>query len=130
MFRNPKSEQSTAPHARKWKLPLAVALIGGLTVPAFAHHSYVMFNRTKVLTVSGTVSAWNWTNPHISLRLKSAKPGQPDLLFEGASPSIYQKAGVTRKVTAVGEKVTITYHPMADGSAGGQLLLINGKGPK
>lgn len=41
-------------------------LIGliGLVSPAAAHHSFAMFDQTKLLNTKGTVSQFRWTNPH------------------------------------------------------------------
>ena len=107
LFLNRKVETgglSMAFRAVGCRLPVAAALAAGLAAPVLAHHSYVMFDRTRTATASGVVTAWNWTNPHISLRMK-------------------------RDITAPGKTVTVTYHPMANGSPGGQLMKINGIGP-
>jgi DNA/RNA endonuclease YhcR with UshA esterase domain len=34
--------------------------------PVFGHHSWVV-DRTTVVTVSGTVTAFNWANPHVDI---------------------------------------------------------------
>ena len=33
-------------------------------IPGSAHHSFVMFDTTKQTTLTGTVTAFQWTNPH------------------------------------------------------------------
>jgi hypothetical protein len=33
-------------------------------LPAFAHHSYSMFDGTKTVTLEGTVKEFQWVNPH------------------------------------------------------------------
>jgi hypothetical protein len=32
--------------------------------PALAHHSYAMFDMQKNVTLEGTVTDYQWTNPH------------------------------------------------------------------
>src|SRR5262245_9671381 len=32
--------------------------------PAFAHHSFAMFDAETILTLVGTVKEFQWTNPH------------------------------------------------------------------
>ena len=33
-------------------------------VPAFAHHSFAMFDATKTVTLEGSIKEFQWTNPH------------------------------------------------------------------
>ena len=35
-----------------------------LATPSFAHHSAVMFDDTKEITVTGVVKEFQYTNPH------------------------------------------------------------------
>ena len=42
---------------------------------ALAHHSPILFDRTKKVTLAGTVAEFAWTNPHASIQLDVAKPG-------------------------------------------------------
>ena len=37
--------------------------------PALAHHSFTMFDMTKRITVSGTVTSFEWTNPHAYIEI-------------------------------------------------------------
>ena len=41
---------------------LAAAI--ALAIPVLAHHSFTMFDATKVITITGTVTEFQWTNPH------------------------------------------------------------------
>jgi len=45
-------------------LACALGLACLLTAPTFAHHSAVMFDDQKEVTVSGTVKEFQYTNPH------------------------------------------------------------------
>ena len=42
-------------------LGLTALLIVGT---AFAHHSPIVFDRTKQVTITGTVTEFRWGNPH------------------------------------------------------------------
>ena len=44
------------------RLMAAIVLLAA--TPAFAHHSPVMFDRSKKQTITGTVKEFVWTNPH------------------------------------------------------------------
>jgi hypothetical protein len=94
-------------------------------VPAFAHHSFAMFDADKTVTITGTVKEFEWTNPHAWLRVmvQDQTAGKPlQWALEMGSPG--QQAGRGWKPDSVkpGDKVTITLHPLKDGSRGGQLL--------
>ena len=43
-------------------LALAAAMAAG---PAAAHHSFAIYEKTKVVTLKGTVKTFQWTNPHV-----------------------------------------------------------------
>ena len=42
---------------------LAVGTFGAVS-PVLAHHSFTMFDMTKRLTLVGTITSFEWTNPH------------------------------------------------------------------
>ena len=44
---------------------MAAAMIALLmAAPAFAHHSFALFDNEKTLTLEGTIKEFQWTNPH------------------------------------------------------------------
>ena len=45
-------------------LGFAAAAIATYAIPAFAHHSFAMFDADKKMTLEGTVKEFQWTNPH------------------------------------------------------------------
>lgn len=94
---------------------------------ASAHHSYSMFDREKKVAVSGVVSEWNWTNPHISLLLTGDPDGKGKVLtytFEGSSPAVLRGMGWSRAMVKPGDHVSVTMYPFRDGSAGGQVFSV------
>src|SRR5262249_41550255 len=42
-----------------------------IAAPAFAHHSFAMFDRTKVVNITGTVKEYEWTNPHVWIHINA-----------------------------------------------------------
>ncbi len=104
-----------------------------LAAPAFAHHSFAMFDADKIVTAKGTVKEYEWTNPHSWLRVMIADPSTGKELqwaFEMSSPATMKGLGMTPDTVKPGDVVTVTYHPLRDGSRGGQFmqaLLPNGK---
>ena len=55
------------------KLQPAAVLLGLLaSATAIAHHSFAMFDQTQRVTLKGTVSEFQWTNPHAFIQLSVA----------------------------------------------------------
>lgn len=104
---------------------LALVLFLGSLGTAQAHHTYAMFDNSKVVTVQGTVAKLEWANPHVFvwLYVPSVKnPGKYDLYaFENGSPNAISKIGWNRNSLKPGDKVTIEYSPLRDGRTGGHL---------
>src|SRR6202166_4775534 len=103
------------------------------TVPASAHHSFAMFDANKEVTVQGQVKEFEWTNPHSWLRVMvmDDKAGKPVLwAFELSSPARLTTMGMHADSVKPGDAVSVTFHPMKDGTRGGQFMsakLPNGK---
>jgi len=92
---------------------------------ASAHHSYAMFDRTKAVTVSGTVAKYDLRNPHMFLwvYVKNPSTGKQEVYaFEGGSRNMLERQGWNNHTFAEGEKLTITYNPLKDGRTGGYLV--------
>ena len=100
--------------------------------PAFAHHSFAMFDRAKVANMSGTVKEYEWTNPHvwIHVTVPDAQGTPREWSFEMQSVQQDAAAGWRPDSVKPGDKVSFEYHPLKDGSRGGQLMsaiLANGQ---
>lgn len=112
---------------------LGAILAVAVAAPAFAHHSFAMFDQAKIVTAKGKVTELEWVNPHSWLRLTIADPATGRELqwaFEMSSPATMTRLGLTPDIVKPGDNVTVTYHPLKDGSRGGQFmqaLLPNGE---
>jgi hypothetical protein len=81
------------------------------SVPILAHHSFsAEFDRSKPVTVTGTVTKVEWANPHarfyIDVKDESGKINNWD--FELASPNGLMRRGWTRNSLKIGDVVTVT----------------------
>jgi Family of unknown function (DUF6152) len=107
--------------------------VAALAAPALAHHSFAMFDREKTVTLQGTVKEFEWTNPHSWLRfsVNDEKTGKPALwAVELSSPGRLITMGMRADSVKPGDQVSVTFHPMKDGTRGGQFIqakLPNGK---
>jgi hypothetical protein len=94
-----------------------LGLAAMLAAPAFAHHSAVMFDDQKEVTVTGTVKEFQYTNPHswLLVDVKDDKGNVTTWGFEAEGPSTLTRAGIRRSDFAPGTEITITGNPMKDG---------------
>ena len=104
---------------------LAVVLLV-LSAPAYVHHSGAMFDRTRQTQVTGTVSEFQWTNPHASFKVDvlGADGKTETWSIEMNGPNNLIRAGWKRTTIKAGDKVTVTINPLRDGRPGGWYLGI------
>lgn len=95
-----------------------------VAMPAFAHHSFSMFDREKSVTLSGTVKEYEWTNPHVWIHLLVPdEKGTPrEWGFEMQAIAQDTAGGWRSDSVKPGDKVSIEFHPLKDGTRGGQLV--------
>ena len=94
--------------------------------PALAHHSFAMFDRSKEITVTGTVKDFQYTNPHswVIVGVPGADGQTVEWGFESEGPSTLLRNGVKKSSIPAGEKVTIHAYPMRDGRTAGSLISV------
>lgn len=93
----------------------AVLAVAPLLVEA--HHSGVMFEETKEVTLEGVVKEFQYTNPHSWLLVDvTNKDGSVTTWgFEAEGPSTLMQRKIRRSDFTPGTKLTVTGHPMKDG---------------
>jgi len=96
-----------------WSVPMLALL----SVEVRAHHSGAMFDQKKEVTLTGTVKAFQYTNPHSWLLVDiKGKDGKVTTWgFEAEGPSTLTRAGIRRSDLGAGTQVEIVGHPMRDG---------------
>jgi hypothetical protein len=107
----------------------ASALALGATVVT-AHHSAAQFDFAQRVTIEGVVKKFNVTNPHTwaVVEITDAKRGTRDAEYEGHSASHFYRAGFTRDMVKVGDKVAILIAPRKDGEDGGFIQAFTANG--
>jgi hypothetical protein len=88
------------------------AVLIAVSAPAFVHHSGAMFDPVKEQTLVGTITEFNWTNPHSSFKVSVP-------VADGKSED-----GWKRTTIKAGDKVTVVVHPLRDGKPGGSFVSI------
>jgi hypothetical protein len=102
-------------------LGLAASL---LAAPAVAHHSFAMFDQNTMTHIKGTVTEFEWINPHVWLHIEvTTEAGEKQTWsFEGGSIGQLSQTFWTQESVVVGEEIDVGFHPLKDGSYGGQLI--------
>jgi hypothetical protein len=107
------------------KTAFALGLLAA-ALPALAHHSGAMFDSTRSETISGTITEFNWVNPHSSFKVEVPGPdGKPQIwAIEMNSPGNLVRTGWKRTTLKPGDKVTVTVRPLRDGKPGGSYMSV------
>jgi hypothetical protein len=93
-------------------------------LPVFAHHGFqAVYDGSKVLYITGTLTKFEWENPHayfwVDAKDESGKV--TTWVFEGASPIAVKRTGTVRAdfIANVGKSVTVRAIPGRDGTPKG-----------
>ena len=116
-------------HVKTLLVGAALLAMGGV---ALAHHSFAMFDREKTVTMAGIVKEYEWTNPHVWIHMMVPdSAGKPmEWSFEMQAIAQDTAGGWRSDSVKPGDKVSIDFHPLKDGTRGGQLMaatLADGK---
>jgi translation initiation factor IF-1 len=95
---------------------LAVVLLQPASV--LSHHSNSAYEVQKVITITGVVKEFVWSNPHTWLYVivDDGKGGKVEWACEGRAPGILGRAGWTRTSLKPGDTVTVDMSPAKNGS--------------
>lgn len=98
----------------------AVAAIAGAAFGqlSFAHHSVLMFDGARGITLEGTVARVLWQNPHALLAVDViGDDGRPARwTVESESPHVLARLGWTEHGIEAGDRIAVTGAPARDGS--------------
>jgi len=93
---------------------------------SFAHHSPIVFDRTREVTITGVVTEFKWTSPHawIHLHVKDANGHVDNWGVEMDPASVLAKVGWKSTTLKAGDTVSIVIHPLRNDEKGGQYVSI------
>ena len=84
----------------------------------WAHHGLALFDATHIVTMKGTVTAFEWINPHphIYANVTDDHGKVVKWLLECGSPLMLTRFGWTKSSVKAGDRVTIFGFRAKDGS--------------
>src|SRR5256712_14195071 len=102
-------------------LAASVALAVCIATSVYAHHSAAGVDRTKTVTVEGTVKSFKWGNPHswLEVDVPNGKGGSDIWNFEMNPPAYLVRNGWKSTSVKAGDKVKVTGRPFMNGEPGG-----------
>jgi len=105
---------------------VAVVGLAGGAMTAFAHHSTAMYDYRNTKTISGTVKEFQWTNPHMFIKVlvPDASGNTVEWNVECGTPNINARHGWKKSDIKTGDRVTLEMNPLRDGSPGATLKWV------
>ena len=95
-------------------------------IPAMSHHSNSAYQVDQVISITGVVKEFKWTNPHtwLYVTVDDEKGGKVEWAVEGRAPGVLGRAGWDRFVLKPGEKVIVHMSPAKDGTRVGIIARV------
>ena len=97
----------------------AIFCVVFISTPLLAHHGEANYDTEKTVTVKGTVTAFQFVNPHvqISLEVKNDKGEVEKWIGEARSPAMLSRyGGWDRNTIKVGDVITFYGHRTKNGT--------------
>jgi uncharacterized protein DUF6152 len=103
------------------KLIFSLLSLGAFLVlsrPVFAHHGSAAYDMSKTISVTGTITDFQFVNPHVLISMDVKDTAGKVDKWEGelTSPNHLARAGWTKSTLKPGDQVTLTGGPAKSGS--------------
>jgi Family of unknown function (DUF6152) len=99
------------------KFVAATFVLLAISIPAFAHHGTSRYDLDKTVTLNGTVTGFDWGNPHclVYMDVKTDSGKVQHWTLELASPFTMAHAGWTKSSLMLGDTLVAETHPARNG---------------
>jgi DNA/RNA endonuclease YhcR with UshA esterase domain len=107
--------------AMKYRLAIIFTFVFSVLLissPMSAHHSSAAYDLDHPLTLEGTVTSFEWSNPHVFIHLdvKDDKGNVEDWRVEGNSPNMLTRVGWNKDIVKPGDHLEVTGAPAKKGN--------------
>ena len=89
---------------------VVMAAVCAVAGPAFAHHGTAAFDLGKVVTIKGTVTSFDFSNPHclVHFEVKNDKGETEQWQAELTAPTKLARGGWSKRTLKAGDTVTVS----------------------
>ncbi len=103
---------------------LAAFALAAAALPALAHHSGAMFEDRRTLELEGTVTHFDYVNPHswLYVAVENEDGSVTEWGFELDAPPRLRRVGVSPNHWREGDRVIVRTRPLKDGRPAGFLV--------
>jgi hypothetical protein len=103
---------------------LVALTLAAVAPPAVSHHSAAMFDDQLVLTLKGSVTRFDYLNPHswLYVNVENDDGTVTEWGFELDAPPRLRRVGVSPTFWQPGDAVTVKTNPLRDGRPAGHLV--------
>jgi len=92
---------------------------------ALGHHSFAVYDHTRTVNLKGTVTKFQWSNPHAYLDIDvQDADGVKHYTLEMTSINMLQRTGWRSNMIKAGDQVKVVGAPLMSGQPGALLLAI------
>lgn len=98
---------------------IAAGIFFAISGSVFAHHGSAAYDSSKMVTVTGTVTDFQFVNPHVLITMNVKDPSTGKIeKWEGelTSPNHLERAGWTKSTIRPGDEVTMTGAALKSGA--------------
>jgi len=118
--------------AKKLGIVAVTAGVLAFAVPLFAHHGTASFDTDKTLKLTGIVTAYVWSNPHVLVKMdvKDDSGNLTPWVVEAWNPVTQTARGWTKNSFKPGDEVTAEVTPAKNDRTVGEFrgrIVVNGK---
>ena len=107
---------------RKFALGVLGTLVAGSSL--LAHHEWPV-DQTKQITITGTVTAFTWANPHVMIAVDVEANGTIEKWkVGGSSPQFMTTCGWNKKTLTPGDVITVIGYRFKDGSTAARMQTV------